>query len=261
VGGDQEKAFKSTPELDSSGYSSRTVMWLFGNMILIPVRAFIYGMEMLVKTMQGMQNATDRSLGVIAGGDSANSGGGGDAAAGSGNTGQPVVPGGVTIGTELAHTQTVRDHETTGKGSAKMPDTNLNDDMLKLVRYKILFIKRTYEFAFKEKDELVRENRTDSAFTAWKIAEFVQSLDRIEVPETWKEYPEGRTKRDGKEYISDLGDDKKFLRVYFEVLQRYAREKLLYEEDQLAALKGIRQAILERGLPPAGAVAEAGKHK
>ena len=34
-----------------------------------------------------------------------------------------------------------------------MSDKDLNDDQLKLVRYKILFVKRDYETAFPEREE------------------------------------------------------------------------------------------------------------
>ncbi len=146
-----------------------------------------------------------------------------------------------------------------------MTDTNLNDDMLKLVRYKILFIRRDYEHAFPEQEELVFDNMTDSAFTAWKIAEFIQSLDRTEVPTKWREkvppYPPKQERRivDGREtwVIHSLPEtDKKHLRVYFEVLQRYAREKLKYEEDQLDALRGIKEAPGHSTASVAGGSAE-----
>ena len=242
---------------------------------MIPVRMFLYGMEMLVKNMRGVQTVTDRSFGVIADGDSANGERGGSTTVGSSNTTQSAVPGDASVGKEPANTQTVRDHATISKESAKMPDTNLNDDMLKLVRYKILFIKRDYEYAFPEKEELVHDNMSDSAFTAWKVAEFIQSLDRIEVPEAWHDmkppYPtkqESRKLPDGRTvWVIHAFDetDKKFLRVYFEVLQRYAREKLLYEEDQLTALRGIQgaiESIQRHGVPhlsaPVGGSADAG---
>jgi hypothetical protein len=252
--------FETTPERDPARYSSRTVMWLLGSMVMIPIKAFVYGMEIFVRTMHGMQNATDRGLGVIAGDSIA-----GDGAESStdpvGET--QVLTGMVAGGPVPTNTQNVQ--ETIGKETVKMNDTNLNDDMLKLVRYKILFIKRDYEYAFPEQEELVYDNMTDSAFTAWKIAEFIQSLDRTEVPEKWLKkvppYPADRKKVGDKEYIHRLDEsDKKFLRVYFEVLQRYAREKLKYEEDQLDALRGIREAIEKHGVPGHHAV-EAGDRK
>src|SRR5215813_11452184 len=83
-----------------------------------------------------------------------------------------------------------------------MSDKDLNDDMLKLVRYKILFVKRDYEHAFPEVEELVSDNLTATAYTAWKIAEFVQNLakGRTDIPSKWT---------DG--YPNDKDADKKFL--------------------------------------------------
>jgi len=250
--------FETTPERDPARYSSRTVMWLLGSMVMIPVKAFVYGMEIFIRTMHGMQNATDRGLGVIAGA-SIDSGGAepvGDP--------QPVPTGMLAGGPVPANTQNVQ--ETIGKETVKMSDINLNDDMLKLVRYKILFIKRDYEYAFPEQEELVYDNMTDSAFTAWKIAEFIQSLDRTEVPEKWIKkvppYPVDRRRVGDKEFIHRLDEsDKKYLRVYFEVLQRYAREKLKYEEDQLDALRGIREAIEKHGVVPGHHAVEVGERK
>lgn len=252
--------FETTPERDLAEHSSRSVMWLLGNMILVPIRAFIHGMELLVKSMQGMQDATDRSLEVIAGKNPDRSN---DAATMVNpvpvNAAQPVPLGSATAGMNPATTNIENNHETSSKESANMPDTNLSDDMLKLVRYKVLFIKRDYEWAFPEREELVFDNMTDSAFTAWKIAEFIQSLNRIEVPHKWREktppYPPHQEWRnvDGRDIwvIHSLPEsDKKFFRIYFEVLQRYAREKLKYEEDQLEALRGIRDAIEKKGISP-----------
>src|SRR5258708_36392509 len=55
-------------------------------------------------------------------------------------------------------------------------DKDLHDDMLKLVRYKILFVLREYEHAFPEQEDLVSDNMDASAFTACEIAEFTHDL-------------------------------------------------------------------------------------
>ncbi len=121
-------------------------------------------------------------------------------------------------------------------------DRDLRDDTLKLVRYKVLFVKRDYECAFPEQEELVSENMDGAAFTAWKVAEFIQLLRRmpreVRVPDRWgKTYPERY--RDG-EWLTGLPDeDKKYLRVYYEVLERYQREEFRYEEDQARMLEEI----------------------
>jgi len=133
-----------------------------------------------------------------------------------------------------------------------MRDKDLNDDQLKLVRYKILFVKRDYEVAFDEKEELVHDNMTGDAFAAWKVAEFIQELNRRRtyVPSKWRgndgklKYPAGteHAERTDKGWVL-LGlpeGDKKYLRVYYEVLERYVREE---EEDEVVVLRSIREAI------------------
>ena len=126
-------------------------------------------------------------------------------------------------------------------------DKDLRDDMLKLVRYKVLFVKREYEHAFDEQEDLVSENMDGSAFTAWKVAEFIQGLakNKTPVPAKWgKTYPEGHRTGDVLTGLPD--DDKKYLRVYFEVIDRYQREKFKFEEEQISVLEEIRDAIPKR---------------
>jgi hypothetical protein len=123
-------------------------------------------------------------------------------------------------------------------------DKDLGDDMLKLIRYKVLFVKREYEHAFPEREDLVSENMDGSAFTAWKVAEFIQELGngKTEVPTKWgKTYPEGH--RNGNVLTGLPDEDKKYLRVYYEVMDRYAREKFKYEEEQISVLEGIRDEL------------------
>jgi hypothetical protein len=131
-------------------------------------------------------------------------------------------------------------------------DKDLRDDMLKLVRYKVLFVKREYEHAFPEQEDLVSDNMDGSAFTAWKVAEFIQQLGRGEtaVPHKWGEkgYPSAAYRRDGALLGLDE-EDKKYLRVYYEVLERYPREKFKYEEQQVRVLEQIRDELEKRNQP------------
>jgi hypothetical protein len=152
-------------------------------------------------------------------------------------------------------------------------DKSLNDDMLKLVRYKILFVKREYEHAFKERESLVWENVDGSTFAGWKIAEFIQELDRREtvIPEGWrsKSYPpekegndkDGRIFRAGDKLLGFPEGDKKYLRVFFEVLERYPREKFRHEERQIEVLEEIRDRMSKpkEGEPASGEKPAAGK--
>jgi hypothetical protein len=131
-------------------------------------------------------------------------------------------------------------------------DSDLRDDMLKLVRYKVLFVKREYEYAFPEQEDLVSENMDGAAFAAWKVAEFIQGLARGEtrVPDKWRKYQGGKYVRDVQHngvktlVLRELPhDDKKYLRVYYQVLDRYPREKFKYEERQIEVLEEIRDGL------------------
>ena len=131
-------------------------------------------------------------------------------------------------------------------------DKDLSGDTLKLVRYKILFVKRDYEHAFPEQEALVSDNLDGASFATCKVAEFIQSLrtKEISVPDHWIDYPpRDRDKsgnplyRDDKTLYGFPEEDKQYLRVYYEVLGRYPREKLKYEEEQMEVLKKIRNKI------------------
>lgn len=116
-------------------------------------------------------------------------------------------------------------------------DKNLRDDTLKLVRYKVLFVKREHEKAFGEQEDLVYDNLDEASFTAWKVAEFIQNNPNV---------------------VSE--EDKKYLRVHYEVLERFPREKFKYEEDQIRVLQQIRDNLSNRsaqgGIPTADPFAE-----
>jgi len=110
-------------------------------------------------------------------------------------------------------------------------DKNLRDDTLKLVRYKLLFVKREQEKAFPEQEDLVYDNLDEAAFTAWKVAEFIQNHPNL---------------------VNE--EDKKYLRVYYEVLQRFPREKFKYEEDQIRVLRQIRDHLSTRSAPSSSGI-------
>ncbi|PYP83969.1 MAG: hypothetical protein DMG65_23300 [Candidatus Angelobacter sp. Gp1-AA117] len=139
-------------------------------------------------------------------------------------------------------------------------DKNLHDDMLKLVRYKILFVKRNHEHAFPEQEDLVYDNLDGNSFTAWKVAEFIQELAKVKtaktpeerarigfrVPGGWKHYPGDKYIFNG--YLTGLPhEDKKYLRVYYEVLERFPREKFRHDERQIEVLEDIRDSISHKG--------------
>jgi hypothetical protein len=156
------------------------------------------------------------------------------------------------------------------KEKSHMPDQDLSGDDLKLVRYKILFTKRGYEWAFPEDEELVHDDMDAGRFTAWKISEFIQAMKdghgekrKFKISDKWGKALVGKAKEDqdaglekhqyvtvegNRYYIRDVPhDDKKFLRLFFEVLDRFPREDLHYEERQIEVLEQIRDKMSPHG--------------
>jgi hypothetical protein len=231
-------------ETERAGYSSTNMMRLLGQMLMLPFTVFIYGMEAFVKTIQGVQQAADEGMDVVAGKTTQTPG----EAPGSQSELKDSTASSVTDNVIND------DAETTLKEAIDVNDKDLSDgDMLKLVRYKILFIKRDYEVAFREVEELVSDDIDETGYTAWKVAEFIQSLAKrkTEVPDKWgSKYPSDKKDSHGRPLYRDgnilLGfpeEDKKYLRVYFEVLERYQREKFRHDQRQIEVLEEIRDRL------------------
>jgi hypothetical protein len=214
-------------------------------MFFLPVRTFIFGVERLLDTLRGLQHASDRGMEIMAGRSS------------SANTKPEEIPGTpppVLEASDVTQGAASGGTDTTIEETRHM-DKVLNDDQLKLVRYKILFVKRDFEHAFPEEEALVADNIDASAFTAWKIAEFIQTLAKAttDVPPKWGTYPGGEYAKTGK-LVGIPEDDKKYLRLFYEVLERYPREKFTYEEDHIEELREqtrVLRDISQRMPPPA----------
>jgi hypothetical protein len=217
--------------------------WLMGQMFLIPLRTLVYGMEMFVDTMREMQKTSNRGMDVIVGGDTVE-------AQDEPSACLPPLAANFSNTASLGGTQTSEE-------TNEMMDKDLNDDKLKLVRFKILFVKREYEHAFEEQEDLIADNIDGSAFTAWKVAEFIQKLDRgrredepdkIRLPHKWKRkpYPREDCYRQGDFLLGFPEDDKKYLRVYYEVLERYEREKFKHDEREVEVLEDIHRTLQQK---------------
>jgi hypothetical protein len=219
----------------------------FSQMLKLPVAAFVFSMEMLVKTMQGLQKIAYQGIDLIADGPVQTSTDALDDKIG--------VTSDVTDGTvrESAETTQQTTQQIPQQEEKTMPDQDLHDDMLKLVRYKILFVKRDYEeVLLPDQEELVSENTDPSGYTAWKVAEFIQNLGTTAIPKKWleKKYPRDVSKdppssppKNGPTIDRLDEEDKKYLRVYYEVLARYPRERFRYEERQIEVLEQIRDKM------------------
>jgi len=253
----------ATPrESQNSGNALR----LFNQFLMIPVAAFVYCMEKLLKTMQGMQQVTNQGLEVMIG-----------ANAFSGRAQkQESVPDSFT--NDLKNNTKTGDPGITIEEDKKLIDNGNIQNYCKpdqkdgkclvLWRYKVLFIKRDYEHAFAEQEDLVPDDVTD--ITAWKIAEFIQRLGHCkeEVPQKWieKRYPDPAkywkigncenkevptkenvdvaVKEGERIFLSGLPeDDKKFLRLYAQQLASYTRQDPKYEERQIEVLQQIRDRL------------------
>lgn len=245
------------------------MMRFLGQIMKMPITAIVYSMEMFAKTLHGLQRIADQGVDALWGdtvqvpGDGPNTGSSlmDDAMVSGIAQSLGDAPGSLsnlTIDTTTSLTSGTAGGgvETSHKEAVKMRDRDLSDHkQLKLVRYKVLFIKRKLEVAFPEQEELIADDTTDTGYTAWKIAQFIQDLDRIKVPSQWGggDNPEKKPKypddaiystKEKAWVVHELDEeDKKFLRVYFEVLDRYQREKLHKEERQIEVLEQIRDRI------------------
>ena len=231
-------------------HGSTSIVRVFGQLLILPMTAFVYGVEMLIKTMQGVQQVSNQGMEVMVGSQSRLN----DLPETRAAPAVPVEQSAPVSGNNIAApdsgtTEIIFKEEkplSNSGDNANGRDKDLHDDMLKLVRYKVLFVRREYEYAFPEQEDLVSDNMDGSAFTAWKIAEFIQDLHRqtTRVPLKWKDknYPPRDFIKDG--YLNGIPhEDKKYLRVYYEVLERYPREKFKYEEQQIKVLEDIRDRL------------------
>lgn len=223
---------------------SSNMMWLFGQLLVIPFAGFLYSVELLVKTMREMQESTMQGMQVMVGSGVRFA----DAAKRSNDAINPRRTYASAAQMEAmpqAEKILARSHDYT-------VERNLRDDLLKLVRYRVLFVKRGYEHAFPERESLVWDNLEDSVFAGWKIAEFIQSLAKRHtgIPYCWgNSYPpkeEDKTKlREDNVLLGLPKQDKKYLRVFYEVLERFPREKFRYEERQIQVLEEIRDIMAD----------------
>jgi hypothetical protein len=233
-----------TGEVWSPAENNQSFFSVLGQFLLIPFETLAYAMGLMAENAREMQRTTSRGMEVIVGGRRP-----------SGSAGRAPAATSVLsrTGYEAENKPTSKERTTTMSTYEAETRTNrdLHDDMLKLVRSKILFVKREYEVAFREQEDLVFDNMDQTAFTAWKAAEFIQALERgdIEVPHRWREKNFPKNQPDERPYTENgklkrlPEEDKKYLRVYYEVLERYPREKFRYEENQIRVLEQIRDRI------------------
>ena len=116
-----------------------------------------------------------------------------------------------------------------------MSPQSLNDDMVKLVSYTIVSIKRDAERLMPGGTDslLVTDNMSGETFAAWMIARYLQSDD-------YKKLLEDSRKKLVKEKERFLEEDEKYLRIDYVVRRRWLRQPLQFEERQVEVLRQIR---------------------
>jgi hypothetical protein len=230
------------------------MMQFLSQLMKLPLEAFVFSMEMLVKSMQGLQSIAYQGIDTIVGGAFQTSG---HRPGSQSDLTNDVIDGTIQDSAEPMSQTTQEGEKAMAEMDLRDRDHDRDEDYLKLVRYKILFVKRDYEHAFDEMEELVTEEMDAAAYTAWKVAEFIQRLQHerdekkvVKVPDKWKDYPPHEPRyRVGDNLKGFPDEDKKYLRVYFQVLERYRREPFKYQEQQIEVLKEIRDRMPPRQPP------------
>jgi len=103
-----------------------------------------------------------------------------------------------------------------------MGNKDLNNDYMKLVKYTIVCVDRGHERILHTDERLVLDPMGHETFASWVIAEYLQAKP-----------------------LAD--EEKKYLRVSFDVLDRWSREEFAYEERQIEVLEQIRDRLCHEG--------------
>lgn len=192
---------------------------LVGGMLRLPLAMLTVGVEMALRTLWSIQKATEESVEQA-----------------SGRVAAPVVE---TVAPAFGGTEgprragepgpaaPIREVQPAAREAAAnqdskerraMGDHSLGDDRVKLVRYTIVSIKRDAEQILHRDEEIFDDAMSDDAFATWVISKYGSSSGMSM-------------------------EDRKYLRVSYEVLGHWPRQDRKYEKRQLEALEGIREAM------------------
>jgi len=204
---------------------------LLSQMMKLPLVMFVYSLEMLTKTMQGMQSTTEqgidtivneatRTLGVI---------GSREGTLAGHMTDNPAIT------NTIARTPQTEDRS--------MPDLDLGGDDLKYVSYSIVFTKRDYEATLKKEEQEFIDYPTDGgSYGGLKIAEFFEQVAQgtIPRPPKWIEnnYPPGAGAR-----WEIPRDDRKYVKFIYSVDRRLPKGEADYERRKVKALEDISRKV------------------
>lgn len=126
--------------------------------------------------------------------------------------------------------------ESNRQEKSEMADTNLHDDMVKLVEYTLVSIERGHETKLEGPEQIiVTDDLTGDAFSNARVA-------------SWFKETSGKHKykdEDGKDQTRAV--DSETLRVYYRVLDRWPKEDLKKDERQVEYLRQIAENTRKAG--------------
>ena len=197
------------------------MMRFFSQMIRLPITAFVYSMEMFVKTMQGLQRMTNQSIDDLAEG---------------------VTQ---TLSQRLPDESAGNGNQINQKEDDNMSDQDLSGDDLKYVSYSILFTKRDLEATLEEEQQdLVSYSTNGGSYGGLKIAHFMKRVldGKVKRPELWKEnkYPPNAI---DETHWTIPTEDERYITFIYWVDRRLHREGKEYDREQVKELRGIKEGI------------------
>lgn len=224
---------------------------LLSTMLRLPVAAFVYGMEMFVKTMQGMQRMTDEGIDAVLHGSAQPSGEASrEASREPSFEHQNPTSSMVTFHEGALNESAPIINNATCKEETKMADQDLRGDDSKLIRYYISFTRRDLETYLGEDTEVISYSTTEGDYGGAKKAEYLAELRKegADRPSKWKDnnYPpdDCLDPNDSDRFINIPSVDfDEFVKLKIEVLARYERKAGEYEKDQADALKKLASAV------------------
>jgi hypothetical protein len=208
--------------MDAGMDAGMEILWVFGQMMLLPAAAFACSLELLLQTVRQFQAVTGQGIDIRQGSFQRP----GSALLypqPAARPQEPPISHPIPVPASPPNPGEQRPAAENLSRRRSMRDSNFSDDMVKLIRFTIVSIKRDDEHILANGlgEKIVTDNMDDEAFASWVLSEYFQ--------------------RAGHEPIDD--DDKKYLRVYSEVLRRWPQQDRKYEKRQLGSLEGIEEAL------------------
>ena len=198
-------------------------------MVRIPTVLFVYGMEALIKTVQGVERAAVRGLDSI-GADGAEGVGWNATSDAQTNFGYMAAGG----------SRDTLAQQTKGM-TAMIDDQDLSGDDLKTVRYRILFTKRDLEAELDKGEEVINYPTSGGSLGALKILDFGKRCGNLKRPAPWRaeNYPPDYQPNPKETGWVIPPADQKYIDFQYEVIRREERKPTEYDRELVKAARDI----------------------